>query len=527
MLTEAEIIEAATAENLTNPDGSAITTEEQLTAARSAAPQETPEEKAQREAEEAAALAAEDPLLKVIQDTLNPKPPQEAVAAPEPDPNRDANLKQLVEWKVVVPGDATDAQIAELVAKGKPADAAPAPAPAPAKKGKKVSVVRKEDVAVIEARQPATAQPPAPAAPIPAATLDDDYIKGLTDEQKEELREAEVAELLEPVKYKDQKKKLVAFYRRFDAETSAILEKEPEAVLEENDQFKALVRTKPQLSPSESKRVNRKIASDETEARVRAEIRPDMEDMKMNQRRIELAPKFEAFANTQFKTGVDELIVADDKSVVKQALDLIKEKGVDSARLEFPLEVAILEEEKSAASRRVEQFLLLKNQAVKYDPANPDQKFVLEFIDRECKHFAENGGKMLVRDGKKFMPRADFIRMLRENKTESDTLVGWHTNGFWSFSDSDIVDFMAKNAQLSIEHRVKMADEKAKSMGFERRPRAKSPASPNGNGKPPVELTPPRATAAPARGPSNRPAPVVESEGVDVIGTMYPHLKKP
>jgi len=376
---------------------------------------------------------------------------------------------------------------------------------------------------------PAAVAPPTPPPAAPAAADDTAFLSTLTDEQREELSEAEVAEAQFGDKYKGLRARLIAFYKRFQAETTTILAADPEVVLEENDKVKQLVREKPQLTSSDSKKVLREIGAREAETRVKSEMEPKMAELETNQRRIEMAPKFEAFAKGDFTKGIVSLVEQDAQSPMAEAIKTIKTNPEEAAK-EFPLETEIFNEESEAQRRRVTQFLLLKNQAARYNPKNPDpdQQYVLNFIENEGRYFAEKGGKSLVQNGRRFLPRSEFIKMLHSNQPEASTCNGWQTKGFWTFTDSNIVDMLAMNAKNNTEWRIKQALEKAEKLGLQRKPRSKNPQGGNGSSTPPKEISPPQSRATPPRGAvrTTAPAAPAATETVDVGGTLYAHLKK-
>lgn len=537
-LSTEEIQAAATAEDLLNQDGTEITTEEQLTAARELAanpPEETPEEKAAREAQEQ--QAEEDPLLQAMLQNRPgfEQPPAEPVAAaPEANAEREANLATLTEWGVTMPTEATDEELAAKVAEGKPAAPAPPAAPKPAKK--KFSVVKKESASLIEppAEPIAPVQPPAPVPTAPDA--DEDYVKSLTEEQKDELYEAEVAEMLEPVKYKGQKKKLIDFYRRFEKEATDIMAAQPEARLEETPQFQALVKAKPSLDPVVVKKVNRKIGSDQAEKSVESKLSPKMRELEMNQKRLDLTPKFDTFVTDSFRPGITGLITEDAKSPLNEVVKLIAEKGMDEAKKEFKLETKIYTEELDNFSRRVTKFLLLKNEATPYDNANPDpdHTFVLKFIESEGRSMAnyESKNGKLYDKSRRFLPRTEFINMIRSTPAEAQTLDRqvWKTASYCTFTDTDILNFLARNAKEVMENRISLGLKNAEEYGFKRDARVKNPSATNGAHKAPTELAPPRTVLSPARGPSKAPVPsTANDDPIDVTSNLpeaYNHLKK-
>jgi len=501
-------------------------------------PEEAPEVRAARELAEAEEAAKNDPLLKALfedrptQEQIDEAIEKEAVIEPAAEvvvTDREKNLATLKEWTVVMPETATDAEIAAKVAEGKPA--APTAPAEPKKKKQKFSVVKTPEIVEPVEQPPAAAAPPAPPAP---DTDDAAYIQTLSEEQQDELYEAEVAERLEPVKYKGMKKKLVDFFRRFDKEVPEIQAKEPGVVLEENDQFKVLVKAKPALDHITVKKVNREIGSESGAKKATSALKPQMEEMQGTQRRLELKPKFEAFVKDQFKPGINVLIESDEQSPLAEAFKVIKEKGVDEAKKDgYKLEAAIYDEEIKMAGTRAEKFLLFKNNAFPMDQAKPDPDivFVMEMVENEGRAVADYEAKhgRIVDKARKFLPRSEFIAMLRTNPAENATLdrVNWKTKSFCTMTDIVILDSLARNAKMSIEKRIKHADETAEAAGYVRQTRNKTSPATTAPKPAPVEISPPRSTPTASVGAGKPTPPAPEAvPGIDLLAINYPHLKR-
>ena len=344
-----------------------------------------------------------------------------------------------------------------------------------------------------------------------------------------------MAELLEPVKFKDQKKKLVEFFKRFDKEAVEIAALHPDVKeIEEIDEFKALARAKPVLDKVTVKRVNREIGSREGERRAETKLSPKIQEMEMAQRRLELKPVFQKFVVEEFKPGINTLIEGDTQSPVAEAFKVIKEKGVKYAKDEgYALEAKIYTEETEAAATRAEKFLLFKNNAIVYNQEKPDLdiKWVMEFVESEGKIFADYEAKhgRLMDKQRNFLPRREFIQMLRTNADEAATLdrPNWKTKNYCTVTDTGILDWIARAAKQIIEGRVKQVQQNAEEVGFQRRPKADKTPAVNQPRKTPAELAPPRATPAPANGAGRQPEPPKPQQTIDVLGINYPTMKRP
>jgi hypothetical protein len=541
-MTTEEVTAAAVAENLTNPDGSDITTEEQLAAAKELAakpPEETDEEKATREAQEK--QQEEDPLLKtLLENTKTGFEPVQPAAAPT---QRETDLATLKEWGVEMPQEATDEEIAAKVAEGKPVTAAAPAAPAtpaakqPAKK-KKFTIVPKEAESLVQVESAAPATVPAAPAVV-SDPADDEYVNGLTDGQRDELKEAEVAEMLEPVKYKGHKAKLLAFYRKFDAEAPAIHAEAGEQPIDDNPKFQTLMRSKPTLDHVVSKKVNREIGAQDGAKKAQQKLDPEMAEIRMNQRRQDYEPKFDKFITDHFMPGVQGMFASDPKSPMGEAMKMIAEKGEAEAVKEFGLETRMWQQERDAMKSRVRKFLLFANGALKYNPDKPDADidWLTRFVEDEGRKMADyEANQIRLRKptvfAKTFLPRNEFMRMISTNLEERKTYnpATCETAKYVTFTNNDILSFMATKLKMTVESRIKTGLETAEELGFQRAKPAKMTQTATAGSKTPTEVQPPRATPSAARGaakPPSAPAPNA-SDPLDVsinLPPVYDHLK--
>ena len=178
------------------------------------------------------------------------------------------------------------------------------------------------------------------------------------------------------------------------------------------------------------------------------------------------------------------------QSPLAEAIRFAREKGEAEAAREFPLETHIRNEEVRRAADMTREYFLFAKQLRAFDEKNPTHTALLAFINEEGRRFQEHGGAMLSRDGKRFLPREDFMRLAASNPAEA----GRH----WTFSHRDIVEMLAYQTKISIENRLKTEEERAKSMGFERR--AKKDLAPAQTAKEAQPLNPPKATPTPSKG---------------------------
>lgn len=387
-----------------------------------------------------------------------------------------------------------------------PVPSVAAPTPPPARKAAKKVVV---DASALDEQPAPVAITADPVPQAPQADPEAEYVRGLTDEQKDRLLEAEVAARLYPEKYGQQRGKLLAWYRSLDSTITTLTAADPSRTLDENDEdFKRFLATKPKLEPVARDRVQRAIGADEAERKVMERMNPKLEELETKQRAIEFRPKIAALA-AQTEAGVMQMIAADDKSVMATAVKALRENG-DAAAADHPLEAEIIKTESQKLTTLVTEYAQIAKGITRFDQANPWHAGLLKFINDEGDSFALRGGNARARDGKSFLPRAQFVALSRNNPAEAAK--------HWTFDHNDVVRMLAFQAKASMEYRLKAEEELAAKRGFTRKAKSDSKTTPKVEPQP---LNPPAATPTPARGAAAAtPAQVPASNEIDVVETL-------
>jgi hypothetical protein len=379
------------------------------------------------------------------------------------------------------------------------------PAPAPAKV--KVSVKSPTKGHPLVDAPP----PPPPAFVPPVQPTPAPVDANLTDEQREELQEAEVAARLFPEKYGGRVAELKGYYARAEA-----LRVADPTLTEEDDAYQALVQSKPGIKPVDARKVQRKIGEEEAVQATEKRLTPKIEQIEMDAKRASLLPGVQKFVNEQWTQGVRNQITADTKSVLAAPLALALEKGMAVAEAEYPLETRVTRMVAAKSRAKVEEFLLLRNNAEKFDAnktitVNGQPMFVhkeiSDFISQEGESFKRTGGKYLVRNGRQFLPRGEFIAMVNHTPAQQATFdaANWQTANYWTFNDTAIVDMMGIRMKEEAEFHVNNLRKQAERDGFAPAPKKTVGQSQSAAHVPPAEITPPRAGQRPAPGSTITP----------------------
>lgn len=407
---------------------------------------------------------------------------------------------------IVQPPDPAPSAPAPVVPPATPATPTPAPAPEPPKKRARKSVISVS----LDAPQPSTPAPTytPPAPQPPPVDADDAYVAGLTNEQKEELREAEKAEAMFPEQYRGRRKQLIAWYRQLDTTAGNLLAEDPNRKLDESDEsFKKFIETKPKVRDSHSKAVQRAIAKDEAVTEVQQRMAPKLKQQEQEHLAITRKPRIDQI-RSQFIEGAREGIMETD-SAVATALKAVKADPTVAA--DYALENEIANEEIERAADRVAEYCKFIPQydhkgkivdpGIEFDQSNSMHTDILKFIDEQGDGFAKmntpEAAKMKVKDGKQFMPRRQFLAMPPAEQQK-----------YWTFNHQDVVNIMAVDAKIRAESRIKAVEDYNKKMGYVRQPKKVSTPTPNPIPTPPPEpIAPPRVTPSRGRVPGTPEIP--------------------
>lgn len=450
----------------------------------------------------------DDPLLKALFDNLKEPEIKKVKEEEDPDAGKQAS-GQAGEQKT--PDDEKETK-PEGEGANPPQDAPPA----------ETKPKRKKKAAVLTAPEPVLAPPVEQdqehdQEQETKPDVDADYIAGLTEEQQEELAEAEWAEKNLGDKHKGRRKQLLDFYRKLDASHEKLLKEKPDRTFgDDDDEFQSVLKTKPMVSSTEQRKIIRGRAEEGAIVKVRSENEGRLAEIERATRKLELTPKVEQFVE-QWTEGVDELLLepgkgADGKeteSPFKTVLEAIQ-KDPETALEEFPLEAKVIQKE-ADHGRALAREMALFNQGVgKFDAKNPLHNELAKWITREGQIFKERGGDARNRDGKKFVTREEYVQLARQGKA----------GDVWTFSDEDTFGMLANRTRRRIETGIRQVEETAKQFGFEKR--AKKVSASNGKnateaGRAPEPPAPKAAPKASKGAAAARPAMKAGESEIDIV----------
>lgn len=398
----------------------------------------------------------------------------------------------------------------------------PAPAPTPTsvpEPSKKVVVKKAEPkpVVVPPAPTPAPApQPPAtpPPAPAPApVNSDEEYIKGLSEAQREELELARYAESKHP-EMKGKANEVLAYFKKVDE----FALKHPD-LTPESDEFKQFVaNNQPKFSNRRALEVSRikDQAVDEAAQKLRKETDDKLAEIRRKTYELETRPKVEKAvkefeeALTSGQYAVPEGVSDIGNEVAKR----IKEVGYDKALKEYPVEAPLIKQSMAAA----QEYLNIMNGLATVDFNNPTHSWLADFVEQQGNFFAQNAKPaQKVVDGRTFLPRAQFSELARTNPKEATR--------HWTFTDAQILEMIAVNGLVAAHSEVQRLEQ----AGFKRERKSAKPENQLPTPAPQPTPQPSLPTGSPRAGASSIPpansAPAL-TESAKFLDALVPGASK-
>lgn len=313
-----------------------------------------------------------------------------------------------------------------------PAPAAPEPAPAaaPVAPAAQKPVVRKIPT-------PA----PAPAPVVPPVVQDDpkkaedEYVKGLSLEQQDELA---VAVYAEKEGKPGLRAKLIDSYKKFDE----YLRNNPDADPAGEEAQKIVAQNRPAWSQGEFRRAERAMIRDEAttqaEAKVRKEMEPAVQDQQRQLRAIQSKPRIDAAV-----TQVADQIVKEASDVVDpQLLKVMREQGPKAALEQFPFETPIIQSHMDAARAWRE----LREGVQQMSEQNPLHAWLLQFVNQESHNMkGQPAEAQTLKDGRTFVTLHEWAKLSEADKARH-----------WTYDDPapdavSVTDLIGASAALSIK----------------------------------------------------------------------------
>lgn len=410
------------------------------------------------------------------------------------------DFRQLV-TPVEPPEEPVITKVDESALTPKPGETPVPPATPPPVKKKKLEIVEPTPA---PAAAPAPASVPvavAPVAPTPEPPDPDaDYIKGLTDEQREELAEAEFAEKNLGNKYAGQRKKLIESFKAVDKFAAENPDAEPDS-----EEFQKILRAKPTLSGVDARKVVRGMAVEEFRKSTASDT-STADRLRQVETTAKIAAAAPEIANVLSKVvdGITEIATKDPE--LKAVMEIVTAKGYDEAAKEYPLEVQAFSTRVDHARAISNDYVLFAKDLATFDPKNQNHAWLADFVAKQGEHFKKNGGERLTdKQGRTFLTRAEYNAAAAKDPD--------FEKKHFTFTHRNVLEMIAANAVLAAKADIAAEDARVRGLGYERR-KAGQPAP---SAKPTTEPTPvetPGTRGRPSPGPAAptaKPAPEGDS----------------
>lgn len=322
--------------------------------------------------------------------------------------------------------------------------------------------------------QPAPVAPPpaSPAAPAPAA--EDDYIKSLTDEQKDEI---EIAKYAETKGQAGLSQKLVGFFKEFDSWVLANPDASPADIEEYTRTHRPAIQNR--------RKVEREWVADTTKAKLEGQLSERTQELERRQRALEIKPKIENIVQsfTELLTDPKQLALPDDIIPIdREVAECIQKEGYAVAVQKFPIEAPIVNQSINAVRDYLDIVHSVKPFKPQYDAnGNPTNMhgWISQFIAKQEIELMNGPEDRQVNSKKqKFLPADQYTKLLQEKPNEAGK--------YWTFGDDYVIDMLAANANISASARLKELE----NAGFKRERASKTASPPTPPAPIKVENTP-------------------------------------
>jgi hypothetical protein len=391
-------------------------------------------------------------------------------------------------------------------------DTPAAPPAAPAEKpikvrGKKPAEETRPEVPKGKKPEPVAPAPAAPA-PAPAKTEPDaDFESSLDEAERVLLADARDAEKMLGDKYKGRGAKMEAFLKEVAKKTSA-----PD--FDENDpEFaKWYEKNVPKLSVLEVRQLERA----RVKAEVTQELEPKLEQEKHARWTETEQPKIKAKGDATYVKLINSALPDEVQAAIAERTKGITDpakfrEAVKEVEQVYALETEITQAVVNAATNDLEEFYRLTTEnpqthrkLVEFDPKNAQHLRIVQIMSDVCNEFRTTGGAALKKDGKWFATREEWAGMeeaVRRGELPADTLNGW-----WTFTNEEIVDRATANIKQAVTAAVKQRIAQQERYGF-KRTIAAATATPPAAPAPAPAGSPPAPRPAPAPAGGGTPAP--------------------
>tara|TARA_R100000951_G_scaffold25894_1_gene21967 strand:+ start:3206 stop:4633 length:1428 start_codon:yes stop_codon:yes gene_type:complete len=224
------------------------------------------------------------------------------------------------------------------------------------------------------------------------------------------------------------------------------LQKHEQFVTREGESFDAegyeyqdwLKENRPNIDRSNFKKLQREYIVDEATARAKAEMREEQSKLKRKVEEFEKKPQLEA----QITKFSETLFTHLPKEVQDTLSKFGAEEGPKKLMQSYPIQTEVTGREVAAVEQQGRALIELSRGALSYDSSNPVHEQLGNKIINYGKQMLSHpkGDQVLIRDGKKFVPREQFGQLTAEQQDQS-----------WTFSPNEILSLLGEEMKVNID----------------------------------------------------------------------------
>lgn len=310
--------------------------------------------------------------------------------------------------------------------------------------------------------------------------------------ERENLDLIRKAESIDPDKFKGLGKKFIDHAKKAAEYVAEKIKEDPDYDFSSDEKFKRLRESNP-LDSKTGKAIERSILKDE----LRQEQKADLEEVKRKQHAIEQRPVIAQELNK----AVERL----PEILPDEVLAVLKEKGHEEAKKQFPLEYGAADEMAVGLRYAIERFLEISRGVRAFNPQEKLDQEIFSFLKREQEEFiAKAKPEELNRNGRPFILREKF-----------NTLPPHERDKHWTLSNDDIIGILIDRQKEHLNNAITAEHQRLESMGYQRSGAAPAapvikkaeggkPNKPQAKGKEPPKDEVPSASKTPAKAISDK-----------------------
>lgn len=252
----------------------------------------------------------------------------------------------------------------------------------------------------------------------PIEKEDEEYLKKLTDEQRDEL---ELAAFAETKGKTGLRKQLIDFYKKMDE----FVAENPDEEMDGEAFQKFRKENEPKLTKSERRSLEREMIIEQATTKAREEVAKEFEPVVTELNQMKSAPVLKRVADdvqaslTLKIEGVSEAMEAD---VVKEIAAMPRAQAVEK----FPIEAPIV----FGATRAAQELTRIWRGERQVDMQDGTHAWLMDFIANEEAKVLALPKEKQIRDGRQFVRLAEFARIQKTNPSA--------IGSYYTFDDTDI-----------------------------------------------------------------------------------------